>query len=353
MAKNKKHDKIYLPRFIRDNRYARLIVKCAAWIIGIYLFVLLLNTFVFTPHPHPTFGASFSQKRSIEMGLDWRANFTAMVEDLQFKRFRLMSYWDLIEGERGKFSFKDLDWQMDLVARHGGKVSLSIGVRVPRWPECHEPGWAKQLGGHTWKQALYAYMQQVAERYKAHPALESWQLENEGMNNWFGTCDKPDRERLIEEFNLMKKWDPNHPVIMSLSDQHGLPINGPVPDMYGYSVYRTVWNDKVPPNGYVTYPTPIWYHRLRAVVIKVLKNRDVWIHELQMEPWGPRDTFYLSPEEQDKSMSVEQMGRVLKFGRQLGIDKIDLWGGEWWYWRKVNGDDRMWERIRIELRSVE
>lgn len=340
-------------KLIRQNRYARLITKCALWIAGIYFSIFLLNTFVFTPVEHPTFGVSFSQKRATEMGLDWHANFTALAEDLQFKRFRLMSYWDLIENKRGTFDFKDLDWQMDLAARHGAKVSLAIGVRVPRWPECHEPPWAKEMGGNDWKQALYAYMQVVVERYKNHPALESWQLENEGLNNWFGTCAPPDRQRLIEEFDLMKKWDPDHPIIMTLSDQHGLPLGKPVPDQYGYSVYRTVWNDKIPPSGYATYPTPIWYHRLRALAIWLIQHRTVWIHELQMEPWGPRDTLYLTNEEQDKSMSVDQMGRMFKFGRQLGFDKIDLWGGEWWYWRKVNGDVRYWERVRQELRSVE
>lgn len=312
--------------------------------------VLILNTFVFTPVKDPIYGVSFSKKRSEELGLDWRANYTALLDDLKIKHYRLMSYWDEHEHERGKIDFTDLDWQMDQAAKRGATVSLTLGIRQPRWPECHQSKWADSIGGHEWKQALYAYMEQVVNRFKNHPALESWQLENEGMNTWFGLCDPPDRERLIEEFDLVKKWDPSHRVIMSLSDQHGLPLGKPVPDVYGFSVYRIIWNDKFWPNTYLVYPTPIWYHRAREQAIKLIQNRPVVIHELQMEPWGPKDTQYLSIEEQDRSMSVEQIGKVFKFARQTGIRNIDLWGGEWWYWRKVNHNDpTIWEAVRTEL----
>lgn len=326
---------------------ARIILGLAVFTFG----VLLFNAFVFTPIKDPDYGVSFSQKRSEELGLDWHQNFTALLDDLQFKRFRLMSYWDLIEASRGQFNFKDLDWQMDQAASHGAKISLSIGVRVPRWPECHEPGWAKQMGGHGWKQALYAYMQVVVDRYKHHPALDTWQLENEGLNTWFGTCSPPDNERLHEELVLVKRWDPNHKVIMSLSDQHTYPIDAPVPDTYGFSVYRIVWNDKIPPHGYIYYPTPIWYHRLRASIINLFWQRPVMVHELQMEPWGPRDTKDMSVEEQNKSMSIEQIPRVFHFARQLGIKRIDLWGSEWWYWRKINGDGSIWQAVREQLNA--
>jgi hypothetical protein len=313
--------------------------------------VVLLNPIVFPPIQKYNFGASFSQKRSMEFGLDWRANYTALLDDLGIRKYRLMSYWDMGEPDRGNFRFEDLDWQMDEAAKRGAKVSLAIGLRQPRWPECHEPGWAKALNGNEWKQALYAYMETVVKRYENHPALESWQLENEAYNNWFGLCGKVDRERIAEELELMRQWA-SKPIWMSLSDQHGLPLFTPAPDAYGYSVYRIVYNTRILPT-YTWYPTPIWYHRLRAELIK-LQHPDakLFTHELQVEPWGRVDTTQLSIEEQNISMSQDQIHRNITFARQIGFKDIYTWGSEWWYWRKEKfGDYSIWETVRREVNS--
>jgi hypothetical protein len=337
--------------FWQRHKWARRTAKFLVG-FGVFLvFIQLLNVFVFTPVKNPAWGVSFSIKQARNLEVDWQANYLALLDELQFKRLRLMSYWDESEPKRGQLDFAALDWQMDEAAKRGVKVSLGAGLRQPRWPECHEPEWATYLRGHEWKQALYAYMEIVANRYKNHPALDSWQLENEGMNNWFGTCDLPDRERLVEEFALMKKWDPNHRVLMSLSDQHGLPINPPVPDGYGFSVYRIVWNDKVQPNGYIYYPTPIWYHRLREQVIAAWQHRPSFIHELQMEPWAQQNFKNISIDEQNKSMSTQQIPKSFMFARQIGMKEIYLWGGEWWYWRKVHGDPSVWNTVSEQLRA--
>ncbi len=331
--------------------WVRWLTYIGAAVGGFLLLVALLEAFVFTPIKDPVYGVSFSVKQARNLGVDWHDNYLALLDDLNFKRLRLMSYWDESEPSRGQFTFADLDWQFAEANKRGVKISLAMGLRQPRWPECHEPNWAYGLQGHAWKQALYAYMEVVAKRYKDNPALESYQLENEGVNNWFGTCDAPDANRLVEEFGLLKQWDPTHKIIMSLSDEHGFPINAPVPDEFGFSVYRTVWNDKIPPAGYITYPAPIWYHRLRAAVIALYSHRPIIIHELQMEPWGKVDTKYLSIEEQDKSMSPALIKQSFTFARQIGIKEIYVWGGEWWYWRKVNGDPNIWDTVREQLQT--
>lgn len=331
-------------------KHRKIILIIGGILAGIVILMGLLYAFVFTPVKDPSYGTSFSTKRAKEFDLNWQENYLALLQDLGIKRFRLMSHWDLHENERGVFDFSDLDWQMDQAAQHGAKVSLAIGLRQPRWPECHEPGWAMLIEGHEYKQALYAYMEVVANRYKDHPALESWQLENEAVNGWFGECHPGDRQRLDEEFALLKKWDTKHPVIMSLSDQHGLPLGTPVPDIYAFSVYRLVYNT-MGPQFYYVFPTPIWYHRIRAAVITLIHHKPIRIHELQMEPWGPLNTSELSIEEQNKSMSIEQIGKSFMFARRLGLREIDLWGSEWWYWRKVHGDFSVWETIRDELKK--
>jgi hypothetical protein len=327
-------------------------------ITAILVFLIILtytakwwNPIIFPPVKHPNLGVSFSMKRSEEMGLDWRANYTALLDDLNIKHYRLMSYWDIHEPVQGQFDFSALDWQIDEAAKRGADVSLAIGLRQPRWPECHQPGWSKQLKGNDWNKALFAYIETVVKRYENKPTVISWQLENEGVNEWFGECGKPDPKRLVEEFDLVKNVS-NKPVWMSLSDQHGLPFSPPVPDKFGYSVYRVVWSEKTwPYRGYLTYPTPIWYHKLRAQAIKLISGKDIFIHELQLEPWGPKDNTEMTTAEQDISMSPAQIKDNLHFAREIGAKDIYTWGGEWWYWRMQHGDPSIWDTVKTEFKN--
>lgn len=72
-----------------------------------------------------------------------------------------------------------------------------------------------------------------------------------------------------------------------------------------------------------------------------------------MEPWGPRDTRELSIAEQNKSMSVQQIAKSMKFARQIGTKDIDMWGAEWWYWRKVQWNDpTIWDAVKHEAQEA-
>lgn len=334
--------------------WQRIALITTAVVVGLVSLSITVDA-LWPPTQNPNYGVSFSPSYAEELGVDWRANYLALLNDLHFKRFRLMSYWDRTEKQPGQYDFSEIDWQLDEAAKHGATVSLAIGLRQPRWPECHQPGWAKEQYAKdqaAWRASLYKYIEATVERYKNHPALESYQLENEAVNSWFGDCQDHERSRLREEFALVKKIDPNHPVYMSLSDQHGFPAGTPVPDKYGFSVYRIVWNDKTPVHFYVTYPTPLWYHRARAALIGLIKHRDVFIHELQVEPWGPKPTKELTLAEQDRSMDNGQMEQNFLFARKIGKSDIYMWGSEWWYWRKTTlHDSRPWEKVRNELQQ--
>jgi hypothetical protein len=338
------------------KHWQRIVIKIFA-ILTILLFSVLVFNFVsdklFPPIKNPEYGVTFSPQYAEELGVDWKENYIALLDELQFKRYRLMTYWNRIEKKPGKYDFSEIDFQMNEAAKRGYTVALALGLRQPRWPECHQPNWAKDLyktNKDEWRKDLNEYITKTVERYKNHPALGSWQLENEAVNSWFGECQDRDKQRLRDEFALVKNLDPNHPVNMSLSDQHGFPAGTPVPDNYGFSVYRIVWNDKTPIKFYITYPTPVWYHRLRAFLINHIKHREVFIHELQVEPWGPVPTEQMTVEEQDRSMSPRQMEKNMIFARKIGKPGIYMWGSEWWYWRKtVQKDTQPWDRVKLEL----
>ncbi len=291
-------------------------------------------------------GVTFSAKYARELNLEPREVMTALVDDLRIRHFRLMSYWDVSEAEQGKYDFSELDWQMKLAEDSGSKVSLAIGLRQPRWPECHTPEWAKSLSPTEKRQKLLLYMQQVVERYKASKALESYQLENEALNTAFGECMDFDRARLVNEFNSVKLWDPGHPIIISVSNEFGLPIGMPRGDEVGFSIYHRVYDANLT-HRYVEYPIPAWYHGLRAAIIKFVTGRNTIIHELQAEPWGPKATAQLTIAEQSESMDVPRLKARIGYAKATGIRNFDLWGAEWWYWRKTKfNDNSLWEATR-------
>ena len=93
-----------------------------------------------------------------------------------------------------------------------------------RWPECHTPDWAKNLSKHERNNALFKFIETVVNRYKDHPEVVSWQLENKTLNRSIGECKDYDRKRLRNEYNLVKSLDVPKPIIMTTSNSFGLPF---------------------------------------------------------------------------------------------------------------------------------
>lgn len=282
-------------------------------------------------------GVSFSLLACRDYSIDWRKALQHTI-DLGFKRFRLMSYWKVIEKQKGVYDFKDLDEQIAIIKKSGGRVSLSIGMRQPRWPETHVPLWTKTLDVATTTKNYIAFHRAVIERYKHEDCIESWQLENEFWLRSFGEHVDFSRQRLKKEFNMLRELDPERPIIMTLARVLSLPLRRPTPDIYGTSMYRTIYdNDK---KKYThTWAKP-WVYKLKSKLIKLVKNREVIVHELQTEPWGPKANWELTLREQNKSMSMQQIKDALTYARQSGISYVDMWGAEWWYWRQETAKDR-------------
>ncbi len=194
--------------------------------------------------------------------------------------------------------------------------------------------------------ALLAFVEAVVKRYKAHPAIISWQLENEALLKGFGRNIQIDRRRLRAEYSLVKRLDPSRPIIMSTSNGWGVPIRSPRPDNVGFSLYTVMHQ-----NGYYTETIQRpWLHQARAWLIEKLLRKPVSIHELQAEPWGPKAIWQMSPEQQAKSMSPERIEQNIAWAKRIGRYPIDFWGAEWWYYQiKKVGNDAVWTKIEKML----
>lgn len=304
-------------------------------------------------HKEFKFGATFIPSYARYFDLEPEPTMQAMIDDLNLRHFRLVSYWDEIEKTPGTYDFTELDWQFKKVEAAGGTVTLSIGLRQPRWPECHMPKWAESQSKDQWYPQLKVFMGKVIERYKGSPALESYQLENEFFLKVFGICPDHSRDRLVDEFKFVKSLDSEHPVIVTRSNNAwGWPVGQPQPDVSGVSVYKRVW-DKTVTKRYFEYPFPAWFYAFLAGGNKIITGKDLIIHELQAEPWGPNKGIKeISIEEQNKSLNAERLTDRIRYGKATGMREIDIWGVEMWYWRKVKlGDPSLWEAGKAAIRD--
>jgi ribosomal protein S10 len=287
------------------------------------------------------FGVSFSIKQCRNFNIKSDETLNWLIHTMGFRRFRLMSYWNEIEKNPGTYDFKELDKQIEIIAKSGGTITLCLGARQPRWPENHWPDWAWNAEKTVRSEALLQFIETVVSRYKNQSAIVSWQLENEALLENFGRKPEVDRVRLNQEYTLVKKLDSKRPAIMTTSTSWGIPIRKPIPDIVGFSMYNIVHS----PKGYRRSLYQPFVFRFRARLINIIHKKPCFIHELQTEPWGPDAIWKISTEEQDKSMSAEQIKKNITYALQTKLAPIDMWGAEWWYWRHVQGDDSIYNAV--------
>ncbi len=306
-------------------------------------------------------GATFSPDYAKGFGLDPKQTMDAVIHDLGVKRLRLVSYWDNGEPKPGKYDFSELDWQFKKAEQNHVQVSLAIGLRQPRWPECHMPKWAQSQPKDVWAKELKTYMGKVIDRYKNSPSLVSYQLENEYFLSVFGKCPDHSKARLVDEFNFVKSKDASKPVIVTRSNNAvpSWPIGEPRADINGASIYKRVW-DKTVTNRYFEYPLPAWFYAFLAGGEELTTGHNTFIHELQAEAWLPDSKGFGktipkmndidSIPEQNKSLNAQSLGPRFDYGVATGMRTIDVWGVEWWYWRKVAAHDpSLWDIAKAKI----
>lgn len=336
--------------FWRSARWHKAVILLIGFIAATLILLFGISRWYLASNQDKPFhiGVTFIPAYATALGVEPKETMDALIKDVGVRQFRLTSYWNQIEHTEGQYDFSELDWQFQKAEAADAKISLAIGLRQPRWPECHTPDWAKGKSVTDIQPQLDAYIRAVVNRYKHSPSLDSYQLENEYFND-FGECKDFSRERLVHEFKLVKNLDSAHPIIITRSNNYpGIASGEPQPDVLGISIYRRVW-DKNVTKQYFNYPLPAWYYGANAGVQKIITGKDSTVHELQMEPWPPEGKFIsnTSTEEQDKSMNASMFAERIDFAKSTGMRSADLWGAEWWYYRKViKQDPSLWNEAK-------
>ncbi len=331
------------------------------FIIGlIFVFIVLMLVWPVKTASNIKCGLSFSQKQSAALGLDWKENYLAILNELKPKYLRLSTHWDLIEVEPGYYNFSDLDWQIEQARENNVSLILAIGMRTPRWPECHLPNWVKNLSTREQQDKVNELIKQIILRYRDEATIIAWQVENEPFF-LFGECPARQKGFLDEEVKLVKSLD-NRPIITTDSGEWSFWIKtAKRGDIFGISLYRRVWSTTfsfvhkifpfIPAGFYFDYPFPPQFYSLRVKMIEKLLNKRVIVAELQAEPWLAQSLTNFS-EEFTRTMDFEKFKEMIEFAKKTGLDEFYLWGSEWWYFMKIKQNDlRFWEEAAQLLKE--
>ena len=288
-------------------------------------------------------GVTFSQKFATEMGLDWKQAYDALFSDLNIRHIRLVAYWDLIEKENNQFSFEDLDYQFSKALAHGAAVILTIGQKVPRWPECHIPNWARTLARKERHDELLSYMETLVERYKDHPVLLYWQVENEPFFP-FGECPETYPHLLDDELALERSLAEKHKIVLTDSGEFGLwYFAARKGEVFGTTMYRRVYNNLF---GYIDYRLPPSFFRIKELLTRFLvrEPKPFFVSELAAEPWLSKQLYETSAADHLRHFDLDFFKDTIRYAREAGFPTYYLWGAEWWYWlKKTQGHPEFWE----------
>ncbi len=325
-------------------------LKIIFWVVWWIVFLITVLFGLFNiPGLHPredvVLGITFSSRYARDLGLDWKETYLALLDEIGVRKVRIPVYWDLVEPREGEYDFSDLDWQIEETASRGGDIILSIGQRVPRWPECHIPGW---VGDDADKReaSLNKFLREVVHRYRDREAIKVWQVENEPFLVFFGQCPPFRREMLDQEIALVKSLDDSRPILTTDSGELSLWYQAAHRgDRFGTTMYRHIYKHGY---GYFTYPLGPSFFIMKEWFVRFLTDQEHFsVIELQAEPWASGWVADVPLEEQFRTMDERKLRENVLYARKVGFPEIYLWGAEWWYWMKEKKEyPAVWETAK-------
>ena len=309
------------------------------------LFLVYFNIPVKKPDKNAALGVTFSSRYAGDIQLNWKETYLAMLDDLKVRKIRIPIYWDLVEPKEGEYNFADIDWQLNEAQKRNAEIILVVGQKVPRWPECAIPEWAKN-DDQKRKTKLIDFISLAVNRYKnKHPEIKYWQVENEPFLP-FGVCPRLDTDLLDWEIATVRNLDPTRQVLVTDSGELSFWIQAAKRgDIFGTTLYRTIWKKGI---GYFDYPIGPRFFQFKYWLIKTFAHQEkAIVIELQAEPWISGWTTSQPLSEQFKSIDAEKLKSNVDYAQRVGFPEIYLWGVEWWYWLKVNQNHpELWETAK-------
>ena len=297
------------------------------------------------------YGVTFSAQHATEIGLDWREVYIATLDELGVRHLRIPTYWTQIEPTQDAYSWESLDFQIAEAEKRDASVILAVGRRLPRWPECHVPEWAKELSWQEQQQEILAQIEATVLRYRESPAVAYWQVENEPFLTAFANehCGWLDEDFLDREIALVRGLD-SRSIILTDGGNFGAWFGAyRRADMFGTSMYLYFWRPEV---GAFRTILPVAYYRAKTNLVSLLLGKKpVFLSELSLEPWLAADINDVPMVEQEERMSLEKMDEIIAYAARSSYGLQYVWGVEWWFWMKERGNVVYWNKAKEFFRD--
>lgn len=321
-------------------------MKKVFWVLVVLLIALALLAFP-KASEKITYGVTFSPMYAEELELPWKEVYRAMLEELGVKHLRLAAYWEHMEPERDVYDWSELDFQIAEAKKHDAEIILSIGRRLPRWPECHVPYWVGYMPWEEQQMEIKQYLTAVLERYRDEEAIVMWQVENEPFLRVFADeqCGKIDAAFLDEEIALVKSLD-SRPVLLTDGGNTGTWFESyRRADVFGTSMYLYFWNEAT--GAFRTALPPAYYRAKIRLMSLLFGEKPVILSELSLEPWFGAPIHTIPLVEHLERMNSEKVEEILAYARESGLYTQYLWGVEWWYYMREKGHPEFWDRMKV------
>ena len=301
-----------------------------------------------TPPDRRDYGITYSGEYAREIGVDWQAAYIAALNELGVQRVRIPVYWSLIEKDEGIFDWSEIDFYVHEARERGAQVTLAIGRRVPRWPECHVPQWAQARDWETQKAELRELIRAAVERYRGEPNIAMWQVENEVFLPVFAdeSCGHIIDEAFFEEEIALVKSLDARPVLVTDSGNLGLwymPYR--LGDVFGTSMYLYFW--RADTGLFRTILPPEYYTFKTNLMRLVFGDKPAILSELSLEPWLADRIQNVSLDEQRERMSIDKMHEIVAYAAATPFQEQYLWGAEWWYYMRERGHPEYWLAMKV------
>lgn len=307
-------------------------------------------------------GTTFDIDQAESLNLDWKETLERII-DLKLEPLRIGIKWSRVERQRDKYNWSDYDHIFSHLAEENIEAILSIGIKVPRWPEFYIPEWLEaptkklyqfSLNDKQLVRRLFDFEKLVLDRYGKYKNIKLIQVENEPFILAGDYKRRIARNFLKKEVRLIRQLTK----IPILQTMQALPTTGIIgeflskgywhkkfqidlTDVVGFHVYP-IFEQTVFGNFSKTFKAGFFAKKYLHHMIKfVLENqKELLCTELQAEPWESGG-FNLQDAWHHKTINPDQVSGYIDWLEELGIGKILLWGIEFHIASEAQGN-KVW-----------
>lgn len=273
---------------------------------------------------------------------------------LNFAYLRICTYWDEIEKIEGQYDWSELEKILNTCQQKNQKVVLTLGVKAPRWPEYYFPDWIKHkdLDHIETQTKILNFITKTITQLQKFSCIKYYQIENEAL-------DPSGPKQLIipvsflkEEIALSKKLDPKKIIVSlwgnQLSKRSLLPTLTEISDIVGLDLYYHQFTKQIFGKSFYQGPADE-QNKIKKILTQ--STKEIWIMELQAEPWEENHQGYLAKKPQ--SISPQKIATFYQKASHLPVSTVFFWGFEYWFYQLSKRKNNSYFEIIKKISNVQ